>query len=53
MMNVALWPRGRLPGRALLFPGIAVGVVAVALPKAEAIMIEQHEAATHFTLFQA
>src|SRR5579859_1667609 len=30
---------------ALLFPGIAVSVVAVAFPEAQAIFVQQHEAA--------
>jgi hypothetical protein len=38
-------------GVALLFPGVAIGVVAVALPEAEAVSIEQHETARPLDTF--
>jgi hypothetical protein len=41
-----------LPARvALLFPRIAVGVIAVAFPEAEAIVVEKLEAANPFNAF--
>jgi hypothetical protein len=38
-------------GVALLFPGVAVSVIAVAFPEAEALLIEQHEAANPLDAF--
>jgi hypothetical protein len=32
-------------GVALFFPGVAVGVVAVAFPEAQAVVVQKHEAA--------
>jgi hypothetical protein len=37
------WHRILVAGVALLFPGVAVGVVAVALPEAELVVIEKCE----------
>jgi len=42
----------QLLGRiALLFPGISVSVIPVPLPKAETIVIEEHETADPFRTF--
>src|ERR1700722_10275869 len=36
---------------ALLFPGVAVGVITVTFPEAEAVVVEKHEAAHPFDAF--
>lgn len=48
--SAVVWPI-LLAGVTLLFPGVAIGVVAVSLPEAELVVIEKRETANPLYAF--